>query len=110
MITWLWFSKGSKVSLKCIAAELVWLRNLLRDMHYEGSAIMFEDNQSCIHSLAKYEHRTLKHLDVKNHFVQDLAMSKTIDVNYIPSKEQRGYLDKKSYFRKIKSKKNNNIY
>jgi hypothetical protein len=92
MITWLWFSNGSKVFLKCTAAELVSFRNLLRDMHvtYEGSTIMFEGNQSCIHFLAKYEHRTMKHLYVKYHFVQDLAMSKTIDVNYVPSNEQRG--------------------
>jgi hypothetical protein len=61
---------------------------------YERSTIMFEDNQSCIHFLDKYEH-----LDVKYHFVQDLPMSKTIDVNYIPSNEQRGISRQKVFSR-----------
>jgi hypothetical protein len=84
-------TEAEYVALACAAAELVWLRNLLRDMHvtYEDSTIMFEDNQSCIHLLSKYEHRRMKHLDVKYHFVRDLAMSKIIDVKYIPSNEQR---------------------
>jgi hypothetical protein len=84
-------TEAEYVALACAAAELVWLRNLLRDMHvtYEDSTIMFEDNQSCIHLLSKYELRRMKHLDVKYHFVRDLAMSKIIDVKYIPSNEQR---------------------
>ncbi|KAH0813995.1 hypothetical protein GEV33_008796 [Tenebrio molitor] len=84
-------TEAEYVALACAAAELVWLRNLLRDMHvtYEDSTIMFEDNQSCIHLLSKYEHRRMKHLDVKYHLIRDLAISKIIDVKYIPSNEQR---------------------
>jgi hypothetical protein len=46
-------TEAEYVALACAAAELVWLRNLLRDMHvtYEDSTIMFE--QPILHTLAK---------------------------------------------------------
>jgi hypothetical protein len=35
--------------------------------------IMNEDNQSCIHLLDKWEHRCLKHVDVKYNFVREMC-------------------------------------
>jgi len=55
---------------------------------FDGPTVIFEDNQSCIHLLDKWEHRRLKHIDVKYNFIRELFANKVIDVKYVPSKEQ----------------------
>lgn len=84
-------TEAEYVALASAAAELVWLRNVLKDLNIDCDepTVLYEDNQSCIHLLSKYEHRRMKHLDVKYHFVRDLVMRKSIVVKYIPSNEQR---------------------
>ena len=55
----------------------------------EEPIVVYEDNQSCIHTLCKWEHQRLKHIDVKYNFLRDLYQNKTIDVRYIPSEDQK---------------------
>lgn len=87
-------TEAEYVALACAAADLFWLRNVLKDLvvPIEEPITMYEDNQSCIFLLNKWEHKRLKHIDVKYHFVRDLAMKGTIEVKYIPSEEQKADL------------------
>lgn len=84
------FTEAEYVALTSAATELVWLQNLLGDFNIkiDSPTVIFEDNQSCIQLLDKWEHRRLKHIDVKYNFVRDLFAKKVIDVKYVSSKEQ----------------------
>lgn len=67
-------TEAEYVALASAAQEIIWLKNMLNDFGVDCSApiTIFEDNQSCIHLLSKWEHRRLKHIDVKYNFVRDL--------------------------------------
>lgn len=83
-------TEAEYVALASAATELVWMRNLLHDLNVkvDGPTVIFEDNQSCIQLLDKWEHCRLKHIDVKYNFVRDLFTKQIIRVKYVPSKEQ----------------------
>jgi hypothetical protein len=84
-------TEAEYVALASASSELIWLKNLLEDLNIkiEEPVLMFEDNQSCIHLLSKWEHRRLKHVDVKYNFVRDLVSDRIVEVKFIPSKEQK---------------------
>jgi hypothetical protein len=46
------------------------------------------NQQSCIALLSRWEHKRLKHVDVKHNFVRDCYMSKSTDVQYVPTTHQ----------------------
>lgn len=50
---------------------------------------IFEDNQACIYLLDKWEHKRLKHIDIKYHYVKDLYKGQKIVVVYIPTCDQK---------------------
>ncbi|KAK3930023.1 Copia protein [Frankliniella fusca] len=79
------------VSLATGVAELLWLKQLLKDLGVSVTEPIpvFEDNQPCIHALESWETKRLKHVDVKYNFVKDLHRSKVINVKYIPTGEQK---------------------
>lgn len=79
------------VSLATGVAELLWLKQLLKDLGVPVTEPIpvFEDNQPCIHALESWETKRLKHVDVKYNFVKDLHRSKIINVKYIPTGEQK---------------------
>lgn len=60
------------------------------------SVIIYKDNQACIHSLKKWEHKRLKHVDIKYNFVKDLVANKQIDIKYIRTDEQTADIMTKS--------------
>lgn len=62
-----------------------------RDLGFdlEEPIVVYEDNQSCIHTLRKWEHQRLKHVDGKNNFLRDLYQNKTTDVRYISSEDPK---------------------
>lgn len=69
--------------------EGIWLENLLTDFGCAKTGfIVFEDNQSCIKLTSKYEHKRLKHIDIKYNFLNDLVINKTVKVEYICTKNQ----------------------
>ena len=49
---------------------------------------MFEDNQYCIKLLSKYEHKRLKHVDIKFNFIKDLVEERIMVVKYVPTDNQ----------------------
>jgi len=84
-------TEAEYVALATASTEVVWTRNFLRELGWtiEDSTIVYEDNQSCIHLLSKYEHQRLKHIDVKFNFIRDLSNSGIINVVYVPSELQK---------------------
>lgn len=86
------------VALATCATEYLWLKNLMNDLDVTGDSlvIVYEDNQTCIHSLKKWEHKRLKHVDIKYNFVKDLVTNKQIDVKYIRTDEQTADIMTKS--------------
>jgi len=84
-------TEAEYVALASAVTELIWLKGLMCDLdiQIEEPIIIYEDNQSCIHLLDKWEHRRLKHVDVKYNFVRDMYQKGIIDVKYIPSREQK---------------------
>lgn len=83
-------TEAEYVALATAAAETIWLKNLLNDFNIINDIppTVYEDNQSCIHLLSKWEHKRLKHVDVKYNFVRDLHEKKKINVVYANSKNQ----------------------
>jgi hypothetical protein len=84
-------TEAEYVALASASTELIWLKRLLEDfgVEFNEPIVVYEDNQSCIHLLKKWEHRRLKHVDVKYNFVRDLVNEGILNVTYIPSKEQK---------------------
>lgn len=84
-------TEAEYVALATAATELIWLKELLDDMgvKIEIPVVMFEDNQSVIYLLDKWEHKRLKHVDVKYNFVRDLCMNGIVDVKYVPTDNQK---------------------
>lgn len=84
-------TEAEYIALATAAAELLWIRNLLDDLkvQYQEPLVIHEDNQACIKLLQKWEHKRLKHIDVKYNFVRELSEQKVIDVRYINTKKQR---------------------
>lgn len=74
VLNWGWF-----VALATCATEYLWLKNLTNDFDlFEKSrviiyVIIYENiyNQTCIHSLKKWKHKYLKHVDIKYNFVKE---------------------------------------
>lgn len=69
------------ISLATCAAEYLWFEKLFQDLKIlkNEKLVIYEDNQSCISSLCKWEYKRLKHIDVKYAFVRDLCLKKIID-------------------------------
>jgi hypothetical protein len=55
---------------------------------------VYKDNQSCIALQSRWEHKRLKHVDVKYNFARDCYMNKSIDVQYVPTTHQIAILTK----------------
>lgn len=76
------------VALTQACQETIWLRKLLRDFG-EGpkdATVIKEDNQGCL-AFVKNErtHRRSKHIDTKEHFVQELCERNEIILEYCPT-------------------------
>jgi hypothetical protein len=79
------FNKTEYVALSSTSAELICLRNLLGDLGVEGN-----------HLLNKWEHRQLKHIDVKYNFIRDLHQNIVLSVKYVASRGQKADIVTKS--------------
>jgi hypothetical protein len=69
----------------------MWLQGLLKDMGVKvlKPVTLYEDNQACIFLLEKWEHKRLKHVDIKYHFIKELVEEKQIKAIYIPTEIQK---------------------
>lgn len=82
-------TEAEYVALAEAAREGIWLLNLLESFGFAKTTFtIYEDNQSCIELTRKWEHKRLKHVDVKYNFIRDLVENKTISVKYINSNNQ----------------------
>ena len=82
-------SEAEYISLSESCKEFLWLRSIYHDMTGVSlNAKVKEDNQSVISMVKDCNsiNRT-KHIDVRYHFVRDLADSKTISLEYCESKQ-----------------------
>jgi hypothetical protein len=79
------------VALATATTELLWLTNLATDLSIDVQepVVIYEGNQSCIHTLRKWEYQRLKHVDVKYNLLGDLYQEKKIYVRYIQSEDQK---------------------
>jgi hypothetical protein len=84
-------TQAEYVALCHAATEGIWLRRLLDTLDVgDGQCfVIYEDNQPCI-AVAEEpkEHRKMKHISLKFHFLRDEIAKKTLTVKYIPTGEQ----------------------
>ena len=66
------------------------MKGLLEDFNVMSVVpiVVYEDNQSVIQLLSRWEHRRLKHIDVKYNFVREMHENQEIDVYYINIKSK----------------------
>lgn len=83
-------TEAEYIALASAVADLIWMKNLLLDFEVEFTEPLkvFEDNQSVIHLLHRWEHKRLKHVDIKYNFVRDYYFKNVIQVEYVNTKEQ----------------------
>lgn len=71
--------------------ELVWLRQLLKDIHnpYHDRTVLSMNNQNAIKLIKNPEfHRKTKHIDIYYHFVRERHTLGDLSVKYVKSEEQ----------------------
>ena len=82
-------TEAEYVALAHAATEFLWLKKLLLNFKITCEPfVMFEDNQSCIKLLTKYEHKRLKHIDIKYNFLKDLVDNKLMSIKYVSTENQ----------------------
>lgn len=75
-------TEAEYTALAMTASEYLWLKNLLKDFKicFKEPVIFYEDNKSCVDILHKWEHKRLRHVDIKYNFVKDLVKKEEINV------------------------------
>lgn len=84
-------TEAEYVSLSQAACEAIWLRNVLQEFGVDISepTRIFEDNQSCIRIAEEpRDHRRMKHVDIRFHFIRECIQNKIIRPVYVSTKEQ----------------------
>lgn len=82
-------TEAEYVALAEAAREGIWLVNLLHDLGFAKTVFtIFEDNQSCIKVTKRWEHKRLKHVDVKYNFVKDFVSKGLLCIKYVCTNEQ----------------------
>jgi hypothetical protein len=73
------------------AAELLWIQTLLRDLgiHLHCPPKLWCDNIGAMYLLViPVFHARTKHMEIDSHFVRDCVADKSLQVLFIPSKDQ----------------------
>jgi hypothetical protein len=82
-------TEAEYISLGEAAKEGVWLLNMLKELHIDINCFtIWEDNQSCISLSKRWEHRRLKHLDVKFNYIKELVAKSIVKIGYIETNDQ----------------------
>jgi hypothetical protein len=71
-------------------AQLLWMRQTLRDFGYNLSNVpLLCDNESAIHLADNpVEHNRTKHIDIQHHFLRDHQQRGDIDIYHISTENQ----------------------
>jgi hypothetical protein len=71
-------------------AQLLWMRQTLRDFGYNLSKVpLLCDNESAIHLADNpIEHSSTKHIDIRHHFLRDHQQRRDIDIYHISTENQ----------------------
>jgi len=72
-------------------AVIMYLLRILRDMGVaqRGPVTVYGDNQSALYvATSSRAHRKMKHVDTRYHFIKDEIERGTIDLVFVPTKEQ----------------------
>ena len=82
-------SEAEYLSLFEVSKEIVWLRQLLKDMGHEqtNATVVYEDNQSCIEWTKDTYSRRTRHIDIKYHYTRSLTKNNVIHLEYCPTTE-----------------------
>ena len=78
--------------LEVVCAQVLWIRNQLRDYDIilEKIPIMC-DNTSAISIVANHvDHSRTKHIDIRYHFIREHALKGTIILHYVPTTKTTG--------------------
>ncbi|KAM0961728.1 hypothetical protein ACFX2A_021434 [Malus domestica] len=73
------------------AADLAWVRNVLKDLRVQLSAlpVLYCDNMSAIALSANpVFHSRIKHLDTDYHFIRERVQKNDLEVVYVPTADQ----------------------
>lgn len=83
-------TEAEYVALASAVANLLWMKNLLLNFEVEfiEPLKILENNQSVIHLLHRWEHKRLKHVDIKYNFVRDYYFKNIIQVEYVCTRDQ----------------------
>lgn len=68
-------TEAEYVTLTVAACEGTWLTNILDDLGFAKTKfVIYEDNQSCIKLTQKWDHKRLRHINVKYNFIRELEI------------------------------------
>lgn len=103
-------TKAEYVALTEAAKEGLWLNDLLSDFGFEKSIFtVYEDNQSCIKLVKRFEHKRLKHVDIKYNFIKDIVHKKLLNIEYVSTRDQYADILTKNLSFDLFSKHSNNL-
>jgi hypothetical protein len=83
-------AKAEYVAAGQCCAQLLWMRQTLRDIGYNLSKVpLLCDNESAIRMANNLvEHSRTKHIDIRHHFLRDHQQKGDIEVFYISTENQ----------------------
>ena len=78
------------IALAGAAQEAIWLLQVLREFKFMITApvLIYEDNQSTIKLVDNpVFHKRSKHVDIKYHFIRELVENRTLQIQYVSTKD-----------------------
>lgn len=84
-------TEAEYIALCEASKEALWLKGLVNDFNiFQINYVsIFEDNQGCMRIAEDpKEHKLMKHVDTKYHFVRELVQNEVIDLHYIRTDDQ----------------------
>jgi hypothetical protein len=83
-------AEAEYVAAEQCCAQLLWMRQTLRDFGYNLSRVpLLCDNESAIHMADNHvEHSRTKHIDIRHHFLRDHPQKGDIEVYHISTENQ----------------------
>jgi hypothetical protein len=83
-------TKVEYVAIESCCAQLLWMRQTLKDYGYTLNRVpLLCDNESAIKiAYNPCQHSRTKHIDIRHHFLRDLAIKGDIEISHVRTNEQ----------------------